>query len=409
MSQSSARHMMEVTGCDHHTALHYLMRHSGNLQEAMSSYMDDRTNAPASSSSSRPGLTPQSYGAVDLDTGEKGVGAREDQQRRRQEKGKRNRGLSAKRSPSPSSLDLDEDGVPAKRILRQEVSRLVEDVPERRRSRVKRSSEKLRDIVHFPRDLSFAGSLREAMWSAESSEKWLIVFVASETSLASVEMNRRVWAQKDMLPLIQCNFLFLEFLLEEPEGAMFARQYGVLNAPDISILDPRTGERVSRREGHMDFQETFQFLVEFMEANPFEAPQKKRSKHTSPPSPSYAIDLCGTPPPSPPSSSHTLNLSDFVADRSQRPDAVCVRLRDVNGTTTSWVLQPHTPTKAIVDFFQQTLPSDSDKSSFQVVRLGQHIAPLPVGPHDTVSSAQCHRHMLCHVWKDPEEMASETH
>jgi hypothetical protein len=80
--------------------------------------------------------------------------------------------------------------------------------------------------------------------------------------------------------------VFLQFVVETPEGQRYKTFYQVESLPHISIIDPRTGERVKQWHYGPEPAEFVVDLMDFIEANSLAPEQKGPKKQRT-----TAIDL----------------------------------------------------------------------------------------------------------------------
>jgi UBX domain-containing protein 7 len=89
----------------------------------------------------------------------------------------------------------------------------------------------------------------EARDLGKEEEKWILVNVQDESIFACQVLNRDIWKDPEIKETIKENFVFLQYLRNNPQGNKYAQYYFHAREdddayPHIAIIDPRTGEQV---------------------------------------------------------------------------------------------------------------------------------------------------------------------
>lgn len=146
--------------------------------------------------------------------------------------------------------------------------------------RVKR----LADLFRPPFELMYRGTLNEARNLASIQNRWLMIDIQNSTEFSCQAMNRDIWRNDSINGIVQESFLFMQWNCETSNGRRYITYYPVEKYPHISILDPRTGERVkifvSNRDSHLiEPQEFLQEIFDFLEDHSL-IDENSRSKST---------------------------------------------------------------------------------------------------------------------------------
>lgn len=104
---------------------------------------------------------------------------------------------------------------------------------------------KLAELFRPPMEIVFRGTFQYAKDHAKVEKKWLLIDLHDRTQFACQVLNRDIWKIKAVQDLVVANFLFLQLYTETSDGQNYKNFYPVTNYPHVSILDPRTGERVA--------------------------------------------------------------------------------------------------------------------------------------------------------------------
>ncbi|CCF58086.1 hypothetical protein KAFR_0D04380 [Kazachstania africana CBS 2517] len=134
-------------------------------------------------------------------------------------------------------VELDEDGNV------QEVNRMV------RRPRTLTKEEKLAKLFRPPFDVMSRISLDEARAKARDSKKWIMINIQDTGIFQCQQLNRDLWASRDVKHLIRKSFVFLQYQFESTNAKPYLNFYGVKDKndlPHIAILDSITGERLKQ-------------------------------------------------------------------------------------------------------------------------------------------------------------------
>ncbi|KAJ5291883.1 hypothetical protein N7478_001134 [Penicillium angulare] len=93
-----------------------------------------------------------------------------------------------------------------------------------------------------------------ARQEGRDNEKWLLVNIQDQSIFDCQVLNRDLWKDKGVEETIKEHFIFLQFSKDDPRAAPYIQYYFQGseisdNYPHISIVDPRTGEKVKSWTG----------------------------------------------------------------------------------------------------------------------------------------------------------------
>jgi len=144
-------------------------------------------------------------------------------------------------------------------------------------------SKKLSELFKIPYDIIFNGSFNEAREDAKKNSKWLLVNIQDTSEFACQVLNRDLWKNKDVKDLIKENFVFIQYPITSREGQQYKQFYPFEKYPHISLVDPRTGERIRVWDKVMKAEEFVDELIDFLVANNLKSsqPLKTNTNHES--------------------------------------------------------------------------------------------------------------------------------
>jgi len=99
------------------------------------------------------------------------------------------------------------------------------------------------DLIHH------IGGFQGARSSAKKSHKWLLVNIQRDSEFSSHALNRDVWRDELVESLIQEGFIFWQSMDISHDGYTYVQHYKVETFPHVSIIDPRTGRLMWKKEG----------------------------------------------------------------------------------------------------------------------------------------------------------------
>ncbi|KAG0337821.1 hypothetical protein BG004_007484 [Podila humilis] len=103
---------------------------------------------------------------------------------------------------------------------------------------------RLADLFKAPLDMMARGDFDHSQRVARSEGKWLMVNIQEAGVFACQVLNRDLWSDASVKEVVKENFIFLQFYSDSAEGKKYTAYYPLKTFPHISIIDPRTGERM---------------------------------------------------------------------------------------------------------------------------------------------------------------------
>ncbi|XP_055501986.1 UBX domain-containing protein 7 isoform X4 [Leucoraja erinacea] len=102
----------------------------------------------------------------------------------------------------------------------------------------------LADLFRPPIDLMHKGSFETAKESGQLQNKWLMVNIQNVQDFACQCLNRDVWSNEAVKTIIREHFIFWQVYHDSEEGQRYVQFYQLSDFPYVSILDPRTGQKL---------------------------------------------------------------------------------------------------------------------------------------------------------------------
>ncbi|CAI5775452.1 domain-containing 7 isoform X1 [Podarcis lilfordi] len=102
----------------------------------------------------------------------------------------------------------------------------------------------LADLFRPPIDLMHKGSFETAKECGQMQNKWLMINIQNVQDFACQCLNRDVWSNEAVKTLIREHFIFWQVYHDSEEGQRYIQFYKLADFPYVSILDPRTGQKL---------------------------------------------------------------------------------------------------------------------------------------------------------------------
>ncbi|CAG8957856.1 hypothetical protein HYFRA_00000196 [Hymenoscyphus fraxineus] len=106
----------------------------------------------------------------------------------------------------------------------------------------------------------------------KEEKKWIMVNIQDPSIFDCQLLNRDIWANQGINELVRENFVFLQYSKDDPRANQYLQYYfpgheSPDSYPHISIIDPRTGEKMKTWSGpkKLDPVEFLMQLVEFLD------------------------------------------------------------------------------------------------------------------------------------------------
>ncbi|KAM6948487.1 UBX domain-containing protein 7 [Aplochiton taeniatus] len=102
----------------------------------------------------------------------------------------------------------------------------------------------LADLFRPPVELMHKGSFETAKDCGQLENKWLMINIQNVQDFACQCLNRDVWSNDAVRTIIREHFIFWQVYHDSEEGQRYIQFYKLNKFPYISILDPRTGQKI---------------------------------------------------------------------------------------------------------------------------------------------------------------------
>ncbi|KAG9494486.1 hypothetical protein GDO78_002024 [Eleutherodactylus coqui] len=102
----------------------------------------------------------------------------------------------------------------------------------------------LADLFRPPIDLMHKGSFETAKECGQLKNKWLMINIQNVQDFACQCLNRDIWSNDSVKSLIRDHFIFWQVYHDSEEGQRYIQFYKLSDFPYVSILDPRTGQKM---------------------------------------------------------------------------------------------------------------------------------------------------------------------
>ncbi|XP_048361990.1 UBX domain-containing protein 7 isoform X2 [Sphaerodactylus townsendi] len=102
----------------------------------------------------------------------------------------------------------------------------------------------LADLFRPPIDLMHKGSFETAKECGQIQNKWLMINIQNVQDFACQCLNRDVWSNEAVKNIIREHFIFWQVYHDSEEGQRYIQFYKLADFPYVSILDPRTGQKL---------------------------------------------------------------------------------------------------------------------------------------------------------------------
>ncbi|XP_053316109.1 UBX domain-containing protein 7 [Spea bombifrons] len=102
----------------------------------------------------------------------------------------------------------------------------------------------LADLFRPPIDLMHKGSFETAKDCGQLQNKWLMINIQNVQDFACQCLNRDIWSNDSVKTLIREHFIFWQVYHDSEEGQRYIQFYKLPQFPYVSILDPRTGQKM---------------------------------------------------------------------------------------------------------------------------------------------------------------------
>jgi len=139
---------------------------------------------------------------------------------------------------------------------------------EKMRDKKPGKADNLASLFRPPFEICFEENYEKAMEHGTKHHKYLIINIQDITVFDCQKLNRDTWSDATLKTYIKNNFIFWQ--RTKNMAAKFCQYYSPNILPHVSILDPRTGEKLDTWEGFMSAKEMLNNLKNFLRNHPFE-------------------------------------------------------------------------------------------------------------------------------------------
>ena len=89
----------------------------------------------------------------------------------------------------------------------------------------------------------FQGSLEDAKKKGSRENKWLLINIQDTENFCSHCLNRDIWKDKDLMPVIRESFVFYQWVTKTDNAKRVINLYHPTKYPCIFMIDPNTGRQ----------------------------------------------------------------------------------------------------------------------------------------------------------------------
>ncbi|KAM9315809.1 UBX domain-containing protein 7 [Gastrophryne carolinensis] len=143
----------------------------------------------------------------------------------------------------------------------------------------------LADLFRPPIDLMHKGSFETAKECGQLKNKWLMINIQNVQDFACQCLNRDIWSNDSVKTLIREHFIFWQVYHDSEEGQRYIQFYKLSDFPYVSILDPRTGQKMvewQKLDVGSFLEQVTEFLAEHGQLDGLSSsPPKKRPRSES--------------------------------------------------------------------------------------------------------------------------------
>ncbi|BFZ55630.1 UBX domain protein Ubx2 [Savitreella phatthalungensis] len=168
------------------------------------------------------------------------------------------RGIFNQAAPSVwDRVGSDEFGIAGDRELAESTGGASEDSAK---------SSRLARLFQPPFDIMADVDLESARSEARADSKWIMVNLHDSSDFSCQMLNRDLWKDRTVKAIVKEHFLFLQYNKDSDDGLSYLQFYPVRRYPHISILDPRTGEKVREWDRVVEPVDFISEVTEFLES-----------------------------------------------------------------------------------------------------------------------------------------------
>ncbi|XP_009599661.1 plant UBX domain-containing protein 7-like [Nicotiana tomentosiformis] len=136
--------------------------------------------------------------------------------------------------------------------------------------RVEERDDNLSSMYRPPFALLYNGPFNNAIDTAKTQNKWLLVNVQSMQEFTSHMLNRDTWANDYVARIIKKNFIFWQVNDDTEEGQKVCTYYKLNSLPVILVIDPITGQKMRSWNGMVQPENLLEDITSFIDLSPSE-------------------------------------------------------------------------------------------------------------------------------------------
>lgn len=266
-----------VTGADEDSALHFLSAAAGDLEMAVSLYLDTNNNAAGAENTTQDASKAYREESVRAPIQPKRSVLVDDQEDSFP-------GHSISRYPQNPPMAFDSVVEPFRNFS-------VEAASTSSASRFKspflspspevaedEKGRRLAELFRPPTEIMFTeGGWEAARRKAKEDHRWLLLTIHHPLEFPCQQMVRDVWNDGTIQEFIRESLLFLFLTVGTTEAERYRQLYPFEHFPHWALIDPRTGKRVKSGSKVLKAPEMLMELVEWVSDHPLQSPTYKRN------------------------------------------------------------------------------------------------------------------------------------
>ncbi|KAL0074327.1 putative UBX domain protein [Phycomyces blakesleeanus] len=208
-------------------------------------------------------------------------------------------------------------------------------------------AKRLADLFRPPFDIMFRGGFEEARDNARESNKWLLINVQDPAEFSCQILNRDLWSDITVKDIIKESFIFLQYGRDSPEGKRYLTLYPTQHYPHVAIIDARTGERIKVWDKQLSASDFMMNATEFLERQ-----SSDRSRPAAMKRPRVTKDVLDMSEEEQINAAIAASLKAY-GNAPEREDSVDIDEHDVSGGAVDDAVEPHGETEDFEDIEEE--------------------------------------------------------
>jgi hypothetical protein len=255
---------------------------------------------------------------------------------------------------------------------------------------------RLAELFRPPTAIMFPGSFDLARRKAKEELCWLLVTVHNPIEFPCQQMVRDVWNDAAIQDFVREELVFMFLTIGTAEAERYQQYYPFTGFPHWALIDPRTGKRVKSGDRTIKAPEMLMELVEYVSEHPLQSPKRPNPIDVE----ALQIEedeeggLNKSPKKSPMEVPETVSAGKMhsppmmpVEPSTDHPDAITIQFRLPNGTRQRrrFIVSDHV--KVLFDFVQNVDPTlEEFDIQAHTKSLSGHLQE-PLSAHDLKNAA----------------------